>query len=839
MKTIESDKQAAEVHTMDGVQLDVNDRPISPRRRRWGMNVNIVCAGLGTLFAVIYWPGSSLFNIYMRERLGATLTQIGFFSAIVGIGQLAQLAGVTIFERTRTRKRLWVALVLAYRLMTFSTIGFALYAHYYGATPSLIWSLLTVLAIGFAMAQLTANAWWSWIADLVPETVRGRFLANRQVAATIAMIVGTLPVILLDSYGKDDAGRYTQFADWIFIGIFGLCSLSGAIDIIIHGFIPEPARQDRPAKPPTGRSSLANLLAPLRDKRFWKFTLSMTLGSFTVMMSAPFVWPYLVDADAINMAYSMFFISMMLHCAGMLLGSRYWGILADRFGAKPVLAITYTCGLLPVYLLFITKGNANLLVMIVSVLGGILWSGFMTASAQLMLTLAPVKQRSSYVAVHASVTGLALLIAPFAAGWLGDMLKSYFDALPQQHILPWGTVVTHMQVLVALSLVFRLAIYPLLMQVREGKEKPVGMVLNTVLGISQFRTLYGMRIFRGRDKNRRLAALRRMGASSDQLAVEQVIEQLADAEPEIRQEAVLALGRIGGQEAVDALVTQLASPESDVQLEAARALGMTGDPRAMAPLMEKLTDPNEIVRERAAEALGELKLPQVASGLMNLLKQDQPPGVFGRSAMALAKLGVLDAIWEILPTMHQTSNVALRRQLATAIGNLLGVPTVFYHLLNDELRCPGDRAHTLVQEMRKKLARLAREIKRSGQTVRAEHLLNAGNQLQQAAEQFEFSRYADTADTLHKVGLLLVRGIFGYHGQDDVAVEFALSRHGQLGIGLWFLQVSREYAAKEASKDELLRLDALLGFHFLHSYIHWMMHNGDSVEQEDGRSAII
>lgn len=818
METIESHTEASEASCPDVISLDVNGRPISPRKRRWGMNVNIVCAGLGTLFAVIYWPGSSLFNIYMQERLGATLTQVGFFSAIVGIGQIAQIVGVTIFERTRTRKHLWVGLVLAYRLLTFSTIGFALYAHYHGATPGLIWSLLAVLAVGFTMAQLTANAWWSWVADLVPEPVRGRFLANRQFAATVATIIGTLPVILLDSFGKDAAGNYTDFADWIFIGIFALCSLSGAIDIIIHGFIPEPARQDRPAKVNTVRSSLANLMQPLRDRRFWKFTLTMTLGSFTVMLSAPFVWPYLVDANTIGMALSMFFISMMLHCSGMLLGSRYWGLLADRFGAKPVMAITFTCGLLPVYLLFITPGNANLLVMAVSVLGGILWSGFMTASAQLMLTLAPVKQRSSYVAVHAAITGLALLVAPFVAGLFGDMLKAYFNSLSESYVLPWGTVVTHMQVLVALSLVMRLAIYPLLMQVREGKEKPVGMVINTVLGISQFRTLYGMRIFRGRSKMRRLAALRHMGTSSDQLAVEQIIEQLADAEPEIRQEAVLALGRIGGAEAVDALVSQLASPESDVQLEAARALGMTGDPRAMEPLMQKLADPNEIVRERVAEALGELKLPQVASGLMNLLKQDQPAGVFGRSALALAKLGVLDAIWEILPTMHKTDNVALRRQLANAVGNLLGTPAVFYHLLNDELRSPGDQAHKMVQQMRRRLQYLSRKLVKEGDAVRAGHLLAANRELERAAELFEFGRYAETSQALHTVGMLIIRGFHGYSGSDDVAVEFALSRHGQLGVGVWFLQVSREYAATENAKEELMRLDSLLGFHFLHSY---------------------
>ena len=61
-------------------QLDINGRPISPRRRRWGMNVNILCCALGTFWAVSFWPGSALFSMFMQDRLGAPTTQIGFYN---------------------------------------------------------------------------------------------------------------------------------------------------------------------------------------------------------------------------------------------------------------------------------------------------------------------------------------------------------------------------------------------------------------------------------------------------------------------------------------------------------------------------------------------------------------------------------------------------------------------------------------------------------------------------------------------------------------------------------------------------------------------------------------
>jgi len=846
-------------------QLDTAGRPITPRRRRWGMNVNALCAGLGTLFAVTYWPGSGLFSMYMQERLGATTVQIGFFSAIVGIGQVAQLAGVYIFDRTRTRKTLWVTLVLVYRFLTFGIVAIAIHAYLGGASPRLVWVMLGLMAMGFTMAQLSANAWWSWMADLAPQPVRGRFLGNRQLAATAATLLGTLPVILLDieGIGRDAAGNYTDVADYIFIGIFAVCTLSGIIDIIIHAWIPEPARRDRP----DARSladTVRNLIQPLRDHSFRRFTLAMTLGSFSLMLWSPFVWPYLKSREFIDIPYWVYFATIALHSLGMFVGSRYWAVLVDRFGAKPVVAITYCAGFLSVYLFFITRQNAELLVMLFAGLaGGLMWSGMMLASAQLMLTLSPQKTRNSYVATHAAVTGAALILGSMLAGVLANAARPWFHPMPHwpdvsaaaavrctfaavgsiaadvsaglagaaasggvlswfQSVeprwrLPTGTVVTHMQLLVAIGLVMRLVVYPLILRIREGSEKPMGTVLGTVFATSQFRTLNAMRLFTGRNVGKRLSAMRHMGTSSDHLAVDDLIGQLEDAEPEIRREAVLALGRIGGPQAVEALVDLLTRPESDVHPEAARALGMTGDRAAIKALVAKLADPNEIIREHAVGALGELRSREVAERLMEILKHDPSPAVSGRGALALAKLGVMDAIWEILPQMHQTDNIALRRQLATAVGNLLGKPGRFYHLMNEELRNPGSEIFRLVRETRRGLRR-TRRLRPGDPPVNARRLAEAADRLDLAADAFELQAYDQAVEHLHASAIGILHSVYGFTGEDDVAVEFALSRRGRFGVGLWFLQVASQYAESRDSRDELLRLDALVGFHFLHGF---------------------
>ena len=890
-------------------QLDINGRPITPRRRRWGMNVNILCAGLGTFFAVVYWPGSSLFSMFMTERLGATADQVGFFSAIVGIGQLMQVLGVFIFDRTKTRKVLWVTFVLLYRISTFAIVGFALYAFLApapegwdgttlpGTSARFIWFMLAVMSLTFSMAQMTANAWWSWIADLSPEAVRGRFLGNRQLAATGASLLGALPVVLLDSpWCRDAAGNYTEHADWVFIAIFALCSLSGIVDIIIHAFIPEPARLDRPDRIAM-KDTIKNLIAPLHDASFRRFTLAVTLGSFCIMFWAPFVWPYLKDKEAINIDYSMYTVSIVLHCVGQFIGSRYWGIVIDRFGAKPVLAITYSWGLICSYLFFITPENANLLVIVISIGSGLLVSGNMLAGAELMLTLSPTKTRNSYLATHACVTGVALVSAPILAGRFADAIKEYMGT--DIYVLPWGTIVTYMQILVLVGVVMRLACWPLFLRIKEGHERPIGMVLATVLGASQFRTLYAMRMIGGRDPRKKVRAMRTMEAVSDQLAIEELVAQLDDANPHVRREAVLALGRLGGSEAVaalkrlaadpgndlqpeavvaldlladhngllhsrvnklrrtepgvnqvevrqliaqlddadphvrreavqalgrsggspaavEALIALLESPHPELRAEAAIALGETGDERAVRPLLAKLGDANEIVREDVAGALGAFRSPAVALALRGLLKSDPSPNVFGRAGAALAKLGVMDALWEITPRLHGQGSVGLLRQLASAAGDLLGEQGHYYTLMNEETRSPGQSVVTLVRQARKSLRRRIRSGQRAGRVEEAQRLFTASEHLRMAMEEYEYQRHDLAVQKLATATMEMVRGLYDFTGPDEVAVEFALSRQRRLGAGLWLLQQAVEETRRRPGRDEVLRLDALLGFHFLH-----------------------
>jgi HEAT repeat protein len=329
----------------------------------------------------------------------------------------------------------------------------------------------------------------------------------------------------------------------------------------------------------------------------------------------------------------------------------------------------------------------------------------------------------------------------------------------------------------------------------------------------------------GRTRQKVLAELRRIERESDcrfwasrPKTAARLVALLDDAEPAVRREAALALGRFGGDSAVEALLARLDDPDSDLQAEVVMALGLTGDARAAAPLLAKLTSPNEIIREYAAHALGELQRPEVAQALMELVRRDPSPNVFGRGALALARLGALDAVWEIMPRMHQSHNVGLRRQLAMAVGNLIGRPGEFYDLLNEEIHKPGSRVIDITRNTATVLRRKAKRSQAGPQADQAPHLLISAQQAELAAEEFEFQRYDLALEQQVTATLEMLRALYHLKSSDAVPVEWVLQRNRELGLGLWWLEKALDQARSHLSSPETLHLDTLLGFHFLHSF---------------------
>jgi HEAT repeat protein len=202
----------------------------------------------------------------------------------------------------------------------------------------------------------------------------------------------------------------------------------------------------------------------------------------------------------------------------------------------------------------------------------------------------------------------------------------------------------------------------------------------------------------------RMAAVKALGRSGDELAIEPLIEVMKkDQDAFVRAEAALALGSFKNLRAINALIAALSRADGNVTEAANQALKSLG-PAAIPPMVEALSsddsrltanlidafeligpaaiDPliaglksNSLNRQRNASfALGRLKSPRAIPFLLPLLNSPYEI-VRGPAAVALGEIGDPSAIDSVLPLLKDSDSI-VRLSAAGALANMKATGTV-------------------------------------------------------------------------------------------------------------------------------------------------------------------
>lgn len=142
------------------------------------------------------------------------------------------------------------------------------------------------------------------------------------------------------------------------------------------------------------------------------------------------------------------------------------------------------------------------------------------------------------------------------------------------------------------------------------------------------------------DVDSRWWATRTIGGIDSAAAVQLLIGQCADPDPDVRACAIYALGALGERaaEAVSTLVQRLGDSSVYVGQLAADSLARIGR-AATPPLIDTLANGTPHVRGRAARALAQLADPAAIPALIAALDDDSPIVEY-YADIALQKLGV-------------------------------------------------------------------------------------------------------------------------------------------------------------------------------------------------------
>lgn len=413
--------------------------------------------------------GSSFFQLILGTifvgfalALGASNLQIGFLTATMPLGGAAQLLAGSFIQRRGRRRELFTLSYLASRSLWALVIVLPFlpepwYQHRIGL-------LFALLVVSYILHAFGTNAWMSWMADIIPAGIRGRFLGTRQAITTgTASASGLIAALFIDWWKAGiTPGSPAFFAG--FAILFAIATLFGLTDILLFHFVPHP--QVRRVEQRVGLGSM--LATPLADRNFRRFILTFCWWSIATGIAIPFFSVYLLRN--LGLQYTTITIFEVASGAVYIVMSYFWGRVVHLAGPKAILIAAFLlAGVAPCFYLFTSK-TVVWPVLGAYVVGSMGWSAVFILMMNLSIALSPQQHRPQYLAVYAAITGAVTSVSYVFGGWLTHQLAPV-------HLHLWGFDVGQLQVLFVLSGVLRASCIIPALTLKDVEAPPNGYVL--------------------------------------------------------------------------------------------------------------------------------------------------------------------------------------------------------------------------------------------------------------------------------------------------------------------------------------------------------------------------
>ena len=363
----------------------------------------------------------------------------GVLAALPFAVSMAQLPVSYFITRYGHRKSLFITVGAIHRLLWLPI----------GAIPWLLpagwqWQgLLVLFAVMWLAGQTTTPIWVSWMADLVPGRIRGRYFTRR---GQLGQLIGVI-VTLLAGYALDHAPT-TALLKVVCVAL-GISGLFGLVDFLFFVKVPDVQR----VKPNPDVRIWEMLRAPLRDRNFLRFLGFTTTLTFAVGFIGQFAWLYVFDVAQLSNTQANAMMVVMPLVIFVLIGPM-WGRLLDRFGRKPVLLIAGLI-IVPGTLgwLFISRDHWvwGYLLVVASTAA---WPGIEAGNFNILLNLSDAGEGrtsgSAYVAINSAACAVAGVLSGLFGGAVAQILSDW-------HSTFFGYALTYHSVLFIISAVLRLA----------------------------------------------------------------------------------------------------------------------------------------------------------------------------------------------------------------------------------------------------------------------------------------------------------------------------------------------------------------------------------------------
>jgi MFS family permease len=336
-------------------------------------------------------------------RLGAGPMSIGLLVGLpLGFGALGAATGLHSVRRIGRRRPVVVtgALLQAGSLFTLAA------AEWFGSGSA---QLLVIAACAYHFcAQLTHSPWASWLGDIVPAPIRGRYFSRRirtvHITSFAAILLAGLILHLFESPTSNEGKGFVIL--FVAAGLARLCSVS------LLTITPEPPSAIE------NKSPLVPSLRPSWSAAIDRIALVAGLLFFTVYLSSPFFTPYMLEQLAFD--YVEFTLATAAMVAMKMISLPQWGKALDRFGPAAVYRLAIVLlALVPIPWLWISDFWG---VAAAQAFSGFAWAGHEAAFFTLVLQTTRSSERPRAYALQAITTGTGQVLGGVCGGVFVSLL---------------------------------------------------------------------------------------------------------------------------------------------------------------------------------------------------------------------------------------------------------------------------------------------------------------------------------------------------------------------------------------------------------------------------------
>ncbi len=359
------------------------------------------------------------------------------------------------------RKRLAIAAFGASRFVYLPLVAFP-FLSLPDATRLRLFIALT--AIGAVLAVIGNNAWITWMGDLVPSSVRGRFFGRRTMCLTLAGGAASLGVGL-----SLDALSVHGWKEEALASLAALSCLAGLTSICLLRRQHEPAAAGKTRTEHTGWAALTDCLKDRSLRPFLWYQLAWNAA--VACVATFFSFHMLVN---LRMGFALVAAHGVAIALVRILAAPLWGRAVDRLGARPVIVLC-SFGIATVPAIWMLATPERLWPVAVDALvTGVLWGGHVIAMVDLSVGLAPRRGRPFYLAAFATAGGLGFATASLLAGLLASTMPTRFPMFG----LDW----TPIHVLLLISALARASAAGLALRIQEPNARGVPELLRSLAG---------------------------------------------------------------------------------------------------------------------------------------------------------------------------------------------------------------------------------------------------------------------------------------------------------------------------------------------------------------------